>query len=94
MECVQVTHLFLFLFLFAQVLSFIYLLTFDCGRSAHSPLKLVDRFPDHPEIGTLHDNFVYERIFSSLCNLFIHFLLILSHYIVAVETMLSLRHSF
>ncbi|XP_072975950.1 long chain acyl-CoA synthetase 6, peroxisomal-like [Typha angustifolia] len=28
-------------------------------RSARSPLKLVDRFPDHPEIGTLHDNFVY-----------------------------------
>ncbi|KAF5736849.1 Long chain acyl-CoA synthetase 7 [Tripterygium wilfordii] len=28
-------------------------------RSAHSPLKLVTRFPDHPEIGTLHDNFVH-----------------------------------
>ncbi|XP_027107684.1 long chain acyl-CoA synthetase 6, peroxisomal-like [Coffea arabica] len=28
-------------------------------RSACSPLKLVTRFPDHPEIGTLHDNFVY-----------------------------------
>lgn len=28
-------------------------------RSACSPLKLVSRFPDHPEIGTLHDNFVY-----------------------------------
>ncbi|XP_061376488.1 long chain acyl-CoA synthetase 6, peroxisomal-like isoform X1 [Gastrolobium bilobum] len=27
-------------------------------RSARSPLKLVSRFPDHPEIGTLHDNFV------------------------------------
>ncbi|XP_022973650.1 long chain acyl-CoA synthetase 6, peroxisomal-like [Cucurbita maxima] len=27
-------------------------------RSARSPLKLVDRFPDHPEIGTLHDNFM------------------------------------
>ncbi|MCE3050038.1 Long chain acyl-CoA synthetase 7 peroxisomal [Datura stramonium] len=26
-------------------------------RSARSPLKLVTRFPDHPEIGTLHDNF-------------------------------------
>ncbi|XP_022138276.1 long chain acyl-CoA synthetase 6, peroxisomal-like [Momordica charantia] len=26
-------------------------------RSARSPLKLVNRFPDHPEIGTLHDNF-------------------------------------
>ncbi|KAJ6890696.1 long chain acyl-CoA synthetase 6 [Populus alba x Populus x berolinensis] len=26
-------------------------------RSARSPLKLVSRFPDHPEIGTLHDNF-------------------------------------
>ncbi|XP_023889563.1 long chain acyl-CoA synthetase 6, peroxisomal [Quercus suber] len=28
-------------------------------RSAHSPLKLVSRFHDHPEIGTLHDNFVH-----------------------------------
>ncbi|KAI3805231.1 hypothetical protein L1987_27417 [Smallanthus sonchifolius] len=28
-------------------------------RSAHSPLKLVTRFPDHPEIETLHDNFVH-----------------------------------
>ncbi|KAK2640443.1 hypothetical protein Ddye_028238 [Dipteronia dyeriana] len=28
-------------------------------RSAHSPLKLVSRFPDHPEIGTLHDNFIH-----------------------------------
>ncbi|CAL1396821.1 unnamed protein product [Linum trigynum] len=28
-------------------------------RSARSPLKLVSRFPDHPEIGTLHDNFVH-----------------------------------
>ncbi|XP_019053177.1 PREDICTED: long chain acyl-CoA synthetase 6, peroxisomal-like isoform X2 [Nelumbo nucifera] len=28
-------------------------------RSAQSPLKLVSRFPDHPEIGTLHDNFVH-----------------------------------
>ncbi|KAK9293051.1 hypothetical protein L1049_021035 [Liquidambar formosana] len=27
-------------------------------RSVRSPLKLVTRFPDHPEIGTLHDNFV------------------------------------
>ncbi|XP_060219148.1 long chain acyl-CoA synthetase 6, peroxisomal-like [Lycium barbarum] len=26
-------------------------------RSARSPLKLVSRFPDHPEIATLHDNF-------------------------------------
>ncbi|XP_050218183.1 long chain acyl-CoA synthetase 6, peroxisomal-like isoform X2 [Mercurialis annua] len=26
-------------------------------RSAHAPLKLVSRFPDHPEIGTMHDNF-------------------------------------
>ncbi|XP_061976638.1 long chain acyl-CoA synthetase 6, peroxisomal-like [Populus nigra] len=26
-------------------------------RSARAPLKLVSRFPDHPEIGTLHDNF-------------------------------------
>ncbi|XP_050375234.1 long chain acyl-CoA synthetase 6, peroxisomal-like [Argentina anserina] len=28
-------------------------------RSARSPLKLVTRFPDHPEIATLHDNFVH-----------------------------------
>ncbi|KAH9314265.1 hypothetical protein KI387_022892 [Taxus chinensis] len=27
-------------------------------RSVRSPLKLVERFEDHPEIGTLHDNFV------------------------------------
>ncbi|KAG4213013.1 hypothetical protein ERO13_A01G023301v2 [Gossypium hirsutum] len=27
-------------------------------RSACSPFKLVTRFPDHPDIGTLHDNFV------------------------------------
>ncbi|KAM3290587.1 long chain acyl-CoA synthetase 6, peroxisomal isoform X1 [Capsicum chacoense] len=27
-------------------------------RSARSPLKLVTRFPDHPEIGTVHDIFV------------------------------------
>ncbi|KMZ67230.1 hypothetical protein ZOSMA_270G00010 [Zostera marina] len=26
-------------------------------RSAHSPLKLMNRFADHPEIATLHDNF-------------------------------------
>ncbi|AQK57326.1 AMP-binding protein [Zea mays] len=29
------------------------------GRSAHSPLRLINKFPDNPEIGTLHDNFVY-----------------------------------
>ncbi|KAF9618831.1 hypothetical protein IFM89_002699 [Coptis chinensis] len=28
-------------------------------RSARCPLKLVGRFPDHPEITTLHDNFVH-----------------------------------
>lgn len=28
-------------------------------RSASSPLQLVSRFPDHPDIGTLHDNFVH-----------------------------------
>ncbi|XP_038980591.1 long chain acyl-CoA synthetase 6, peroxisomal-like [Phoenix dactylifera] len=28
-------------------------------RSARSPLKLVTRFPDLPDIGTLHDNFEY-----------------------------------
>ncbi|CAK9142527.1 unnamed protein product [Ilex paraguariensis] len=32
----------------------------DVYRSARSPLKLVSRFPDHPEIGTLHDNFVHS----------------------------------
>ncbi|CAN6444851.1 unnamed protein product [Victoria cruziana] len=31
----------------------------DVYRSAHSPLKLVTRFRDHPEIATLHDNFVH-----------------------------------
>lgn len=28
-------------------------------RSVRAPLKLVERFPDHPEIGTLHDNVVH-----------------------------------
>lgn len=28
-------------------------------RSSRSPLKLVSRFAHHPEIGTLHDNFVW-----------------------------------
>ncbi|KAL6905642.1 hypothetical protein ACP4OV_003243 [Aristida adscensionis] len=28
-------------------------------RSARSPLKLINRFPGNPEIGTLHDNFMY-----------------------------------
>jgi long-chain acyl-CoA synthetase len=28
-------------------------------RSVRSPLKLVERFPDHPEIGTLHGNVVH-----------------------------------
>ncbi|KAI0518635.1 hypothetical protein KFK09_006071 [Dendrobium nobile] len=28
-------------------------------RSARSPLKLVSRYPEHPDIGTLHDNFVH-----------------------------------
>lgn len=28
-------------------------------RSARSPVKLVTRFPDHPDISTLHDNFVH-----------------------------------
>ncbi|CAA7024703.1 unnamed protein product [Microthlaspi erraticum] len=28
-------------------------------RSARSPTKLVSRFKDHPEIGTLHDNFLH-----------------------------------
>ncbi|XP_027936607.1 long chain acyl-CoA synthetase 6, peroxisomal [Vigna unguiculata] len=27
-------------------------------RSLRSPLQLVSKFPDHPEVGTLHDNFV------------------------------------
>nr|XP_048322171.1 uncharacterized protein LOC125419732 [Ziziphus jujuba var. spinosa] len=29
-----------------------------CCRSAGSPFQLVSRFADHPEIGTLHDNFI------------------------------------
>lgn len=29
-------------------------------RSAQSPLRLIHRFPDNPDIGTLHDNFVYS----------------------------------
>ncbi|KAL1198038.1 Long chain acyl-CoA synthetase 7, peroxisomal [Cardamine amara subsp. amara] len=28
-------------------------------RSAKSPMKLISRFDDHPEIGTLHENFVH-----------------------------------
>ncbi|EYU24719.1 hypothetical protein MIMGU_mgv1a0267411mg, partial [Erythranthe guttata] len=28
--------------------------------SARSPLKLITRFADYPEIGTLHDNFVHS----------------------------------
>ncbi|XP_020700722.1 long chain acyl-CoA synthetase 6, peroxisomal isoform X1 [Dendrobium catenatum] len=28
-------------------------------RSARSPLQLINRYPEHPEIRTLHDNFVY-----------------------------------
>ncbi|KAK5787011.1 hypothetical protein PVK06_041662 [Gossypium arboreum] len=28
-------------------------------RSARSPMKLLSRFDDHPEIGTLHENFVH-----------------------------------
>ncbi|MBA0641094.1 hypothetical protein Goklo_025684 [Gossypium klotzschianum] len=28
-------------------------------RSVCSPFKLVTRFPDHPDIGTLHENFVH-----------------------------------
>ncbi|CAL5036206.1 unnamed protein product [Urochloa decumbens] len=28
-------------------------------RSAHSPLRLISRYPDTPDIGTLHDNFTY-----------------------------------
>ncbi|EXB52560.1 Long chain acyl-CoA synthetase 7 [Morus notabilis] len=31
----------------------------DVYRSARSPFKLVSRYDDHPEIGTLHDNFVH-----------------------------------
>jgi len=28
-------------------------------RSAESPLRLINRFPGTPDMGTLHDNFVY-----------------------------------
>jgi len=38
---------------------------FCCDRSKRSPTKLVSRFPDHPEIGTLHDNFVYVLMITS-----------------------------
>ncbi|XP_062201845.1 long chain acyl-CoA synthetase 6, peroxisomal-like isoform X2 [Phragmites australis] len=31
----------------------------DVYRSARSPLRLINRFPGNPDIGTLHDNFVY-----------------------------------
>jgi len=30
-------------------------------RSAHSPLELMDHWPEHPEIRTLHDNFLYAK---------------------------------
>uniref|UniRef100_A0A7I4CCW8 Long-chain-fatty-acid--CoA ligase n=1 Tax=Physcomitrium patens TaxID=3218 RepID=A0A7I4CCW8_PHYPA len=30
-------------------------------RSAMSPLELMDHWPEHPEIRTLHDNFVYAK---------------------------------
>jgi len=29
-------------------------------RSARSPLRLISRYPDNPDIGTLHDNFTYS----------------------------------
>uniref|UniRef100_A0A0E0BF94 Long-chain-fatty-acid--CoA ligase n=1 Tax=Oryza glumipatula TaxID=40148 RepID=A0A0E0BF94_9ORYZ len=29
-------------------------------RNAKTPLRLIDRFPDTPDIATLHDNFVYK----------------------------------
>jgi len=32
------------------------------GRSVRSPLQLVSKFPNHPEIGTLHENFVWASI--------------------------------
>jgi hypothetical protein len=35
---------------------------FHFGRSARSPLKLMSRFPDHPDIGTLHDSFVWALL--------------------------------
>ncbi|KAL5130918.1 Protein C2-DOMAIN ABA-RELATED 11 [Glycine soja] len=31
------------------------------GKSVRSPLQLVTKFPNHPEIGTLHDNFADGR---------------------------------
>ncbi|WCJ43146.1 long-chain acyl-CoA synthetase 7 [Euphorbia peplus] len=37
-------------------------------RSVRSPLKLVNRFPDHPEIATLHDNFVHAVESFHDCN--------------------------
>lgn len=38
---------------------FFFFKIFKC-RSARSPLQLVSRFPKHPEIGTLHDNFMWD----------------------------------
>lgn len=37
-------------------------------RSARSPVKLISRFADHPEIGTLHDNFVRSVEAFPDCN--------------------------
>jgi hypothetical protein len=34
-------------------------------RSARSPLQLVDHWAEHPEIRTLHDNFVYATCLQS-----------------------------
>ncbi|KAB1202267.1 Long chain acyl-CoA synthetase 7, peroxisomal [Morella rubra] len=37
-------------------------------RSARSPFKLISRFTDHPEIGTLHDNFTHAVETFRDCN--------------------------
>ncbi|KAK3139306.1 hypothetical protein QOZ80_5AG0381100 [Eleusine coracana subsp. coracana] len=37
-------------------------------RSAQSPLRLIHRFPGNPNIGTLHDNFVYSVETFGDCN--------------------------
>lgn len=68
-ECVQVVKIQLFLNFISlrSTVTELRFLFLD-GRSVRSPLKIVSRFPDHPEIGTLHDNFVWvSSIFLANC---------------------------
>lgn len=39
------------------ITQYIECLFFLSSRSSRSPLKLITRFPEHPDIATLHDNF-------------------------------------